>query len=147
MLPVFYFDAHWNYAAPTPAAPAAPPNPYAQIPTSTAQSLRKRFLPSSARIHNWSPFTSAEQKAEKGHIPLINITHEYEDDQSRRGRVSESEVLFDSAGPGGKRKRKEDDFDASSTEEEDSEDDEEAQLEYERKRRERKGKYRADEAV
>jgi len=116
----------------------------------TAQSLRKRFLPSSARLHNWSPFTSSEQKAEKGHIPLINITHEYEDDQTRRGRTSESEVLFDSAGPEGKSRKGKDgngDFDASSTEEEDSEEDEEAQLEYERKRRERKGKYRADEAV
>lgn len=82
---------------------------------------------------------------------MINITHEYEDDQqSRRGRTSESEVLFDSAGPEEKSRKGKDgngDFDASSTEEEDSEEDEEAQLEYERKRRERKGKYRADEAV
>jgi hypothetical protein len=90
---------------------------------------------------------------------LINITHDYEDDEEASRTSGKNTVLFDSAGPdgdskstagqGSSRRRATDDtgadFAASSTEEEES--DEEAQLEYEKRRRERKGKYRADEQV
>ncbi|GAA6016736.1 hypothetical protein JCM11491_000225 [Sporobolomyces phaffii] len=167
MLCVFYFDAHWNYGPPNPS-PATPPQPYTQVPT-TAHSLRK-YLPSSSRFTSWSPITFGRGggSSEKGHhVPLINITHDYGDDdvettRSAAGRKGENVVLFDSAGPGidgrgesdakGARTAqeqnapvKDDDFAASSSESDES--DEEAQLEYERRRRERKGKARAGAEV
>lgn len=167
MLCVFYFDAHWNYGPPNPT-PATPPQPYTQVPT-TAQSLRK-YLPSSSRFASWSPITFGRGggSSEKGHhVPLINITHDYGDDdvettRSAAGRKGENVVLFDSAGPGidGRGESdakgagtaqeqnapvKDDDFAASSSESDES--DEEAQLEYERRRRERKGKARAGAEV
>lgn len=158
-LAVFYFDAAYNYGPPPPAAPAAPPQPYTQIPQMTAQSLRK-FLPSSSRLNSWSPFNSRSRGSASGqghHVPLINITHEYEDDEAAlvERKDGKNTVLFDSAGPDSGRKQSSprqptgntDEFAASSTEEEEEESDEEAQLEYERRRRERKGKYRADEEV
>lgn len=163
MLVVFYFDAHWNYAAPNPA-PAAPPQPYTQIPATTAQSLRK-YLPASSRFSSWSSFASRKrggQPARGHHVPLINITHDYEDGDergtARPRQEGESSILFDSAGAVDEDRRgqkaprsksgKEDDFAASSSEEDgDSDSDEAAQLDYEKRRRERKGKYRADEQV
>ncbi|GAA5894197.1 flavin-containing monooxygenase [Sporobolomyces salmoneus] len=140
MLVVFYFDAHWNYAPPAPT-PAAPPQPYTQIPTmSTAQSLRK-FFPDSSRFSSWSSFgfTARSEQLGKGHhVPLINITHNYGDEEGsiaakRRGRQEEGEntVLFDSVGAddhAGNRRMKKDDFVVSSSDDEDDSD-EEAQLE------------------
>ncbi|GAA6060117.1 hypothetical protein JCM10212_003525 [Sporobolomyces blumeae] len=135
--PVFSFDAHWNYAAPTAPAPtpvAMPPAPMA--PMTTARSLAKRFLPSS--------FSGSTRGKERGHVPLINITHDYGDDgddpatkrPARRdgGEAGQDErVLFDSAGPdrdGYKHERvKTDEFAASSSEESEDTEDEEAQLE------------------
>lgn len=125
---------------------------------STAQSLRK-FFPDSSRFSSWSSFgfTARSEQLGKGHhVPLINITHNYGDEEGsiaakRRGRQEEGEntVLFDSVGAddhAGNRRMKKDDFVVSSSDDEDDSD-EEAQLEYERRRRERKGKSRAVEEV
>ncbi|GAA5925144.1 flavin-containing monooxygenase [Sporobolomyces koalae] len=90
LLVVFYFDAHWNYAAPNPttAASPMPSQPYTQI--STAQSLRKH-LP--ARLQSWTRFKKEDDKGR--HVPLINITHDFENDAGSGKNV----VLFDLAGP------------------------------------------------
>ncbi|GAA5979807.1 hypothetical protein JCM5350_002055 [Sporobolomyces pararoseus] len=137
---LFYFDAAYNYGPPPAAAPAAPPQPYTQIPQMTAQSLRK-FLPS--RLNSWSTFNFGSRGSTSGgqghHVPLINITHEYEDDEAAlvERKDGKNTVLFDSAGPDSGRKQSSprqptgntDEFAASSTEEEEEESDEEAQLE------------------